>query len=161
MSEERPYRYFDEARAFGESLAEIKVAAPEHEEKNRGALERIATGNTALGSMPHSQAAAAAGVPDQMQRLEVRRRLQSLLAKNKQKLAARDVALRAFCLQVKQASDLNPNGPDVTPNAMTSGTGVSDASQRIEARLGIHQGPAANFFAKGLKALKNDNGEAR
>lgn len=154
MSEERPFRYFDEARRLGESLHDIALTPPVAKVAAEGGLDRIAKGNTALSDLQGSQAAASASVPSEMQKAEVKRRLQALLAHKKVKAAARDVVLERFCARAEKLA--NPMGPDVTPTAMTSGTGgpLDAEAGRGTRYQGVHQGPVGDLIARTLKELR-------
>lgn len=98
MSQE--FRYFDQARSFAESLADIKVAEPESTETVvEDGLLRIADGNTALSGMDAIKQAAAAGADADLKEHEVRTRLRELVQK---KTASVDDFITAAQLQVKE-----------------------------------------------------------
>jgi hypothetical protein len=145
----RAWRYHDDARLFDESLAEIKVAEPKRKEPDVGGMDRIAKGETALASMPAERAAALASVPSTLQKHELKQKLQTLLAKKQSKVAE-------FIEASKQA---NLGSPEITLNAMSSGNGSPMEGRVDEAKLtraAMHQGPAADLLAAGLKALKGE-----
>lgn len=154
MSEERPFRYFDVARQLGESLRDIELTPVPVKTAAEGGLDRINRGQTALSDMQSSQAAASASVPSEMQKAEVKRRLQALLAHKKVKAAARDIVLERFCERAEKLA--NPMGPDVTPSAMTSGIGrpLDSEEGRGTRYQGVHQGPAGDLIARTLKELR-------
>lgn len=149
MSEEaRPFRYHDEARRLGEELAEIKVAEPKRKEPDipdAGGLARIAKGETAFGSMSSDRAAVLAAVPQDLKKHEVKQKLQTLLNKKQQKVAS-------FIAEASKVADMASS--DVSLNAMTDGVGSGPADRAESRYQGIHQGPAANLIAAGLKSLK-------
>lgn len=155
MSEQKPFRYHDEARAFGESLAEIKVAEPKKSPPATGALERIAAGKTAFEGMQASRDAAAAAAPDELQTHELKRKLTTLLQQKRKHAATAHAGVDAFIADAEKLA--NPYAPDVPLSAMTSGNGattIENDRPAVARREGIHQGPAANLIAAGLKAAK-------
>jgi hypothetical protein len=151
----KPWRYHDAARELGESLADIKMPEPvKAASRSTGALDRIASGDTAFKGMAASREAAAASAPEELQKNELKKKLQALLATKRDKVAARRAAVDDFIEKAKLA---NPSSPDVTLNAMTSGNGMpAEDKPAVTRREGVHQGPAANFLAAGLKALKSE-----
>lgn len=153
MSEDvtRPFRYHDEARRLGEELVSIEVVAPKLAAHD--GMGRIARGETALAGIPANQAAAVAAVPSELQKRELQQKLQTLLDRKQRKVAS-------FVGEAKKLA--NPSAPDVALSAMTSGTGMSGVERPsgMDMRLeSVHQGPAANLFAAGLKALREGHGK--
>jgi len=145
------FRYHDEARKLGESLATIELT-PERPPRG-GALEAIANNKTAFSDHEASREAAIASVPVELQKAEMRRKLHQLLASKHQKTAARELVLDSFTREARKLA--NPMGPDVSASAMTSGGGGPPEKPEPDPSrsLGGHQGPAANLFARGLKEL--------
>jgi hypothetical protein len=143
------YRYLDEQRKLGESLVDIPVAPPRAPHFETGALDRIATGNTVLAKMAADVAVSVASVPQDHHKHELKKKLQTLLFEKQQKELNKQHKVASFVARVKRA---DPSGPDVTPGAMTSGTGQGAFIERRPE--GIHQGPAANLIARGLKQLR-------
>ena len=153
------FRYHDEARKLGEGLVDIELTPPPPRAPDEG-LMRIAQGDTAFASVEARKFAAIAAVPGELQKTEVKRRLELLLQKEQQKKAARDGALARFCAEaVKEGSPLIPT---VGPSAMTDGSGyegqqsVRDEARPVGAR-GDSQGPAADFFAVALRQQREES----
>jgi hypothetical protein len=147
----KPFRYDDEARTFGESLAEIKVAAPAAPEPNVGALERILQGDTALSKMAEERAMAHASVPEDLAKHELKKKLHALLQDKQKKTASVRAGIDAFVARAEKIA--NPTMSDVTPGMMTSGNGQPiPQPEPVEAPMGASsQGPAADLFARALK----------
>jgi hypothetical protein len=156
MSEQaRPFRYDDQYRLLDESLVDIKVAAPVVREPDVGGLERIAAGKTALASIPATRAAAAASVPHDLQKEEVKKKLRELLEKKQSKIAAFVDASKLAFMESTGQSDSSATGI-VTPSQMMSGNGsATDSRDTSTPREGVHQGPAANLIAAGLKQINS------
>lgn len=148
------FRYNHEARLFDESLAEIQVASPKvAAEPSYGGLDRIANGQTALAQHESAQEHAAHGAHADVQKHELKKKLVSLLNKDRQKAAARDLVLDHFMSRVTKLA--NPNSPDLGVASMTSGVSAGTGDKPAPVRSnGADQGPAADFFAQGLKELR-------
>ena len=151
MGDEAPFRYWDQARSLGESLRDIEVALPPEPTYDYGGLDRIASGQTALSKMasdtppnPHAE----------VKKLELKNKLKTLLTEKKRRELGVQHKVASFIYMAKFA---NPTGPEVTPSAMTSGDGDQELTEKGQRdRQGAHQGPAANFFANGLKELRKE-----
>jgi hypothetical protein len=147
-TETRPWRYDDEARRLGESLVEIKLAEPKRPEPDVGALDRIASGQMPLASIPADRAAAIAGVPRDMQKEEVRERLRGLLSHRQAKVASFIVGAARLKLATSDTGYITP--AEMTAGGTGPAPGGGSTATKHE---GAHQGPAANLIASGLKAI--------
>jgi hypothetical protein len=144
----KPFRYYDEARTFGESLAEIKVAEPVKPEPNVGALDRILSGETALSKMADERAMAHASAPEEMQKHELKKKLHALLDEKQKRAAAVRAGVDVFLARAEKVSG------DLADHYKDRALAVQDMyAPRIKVIADAYKGRAA-VVRGAAKALK-------